>query len=176
MKQANQRQADEELIGMSWFFAGEGYINIAIPNVKGKWYPSLRVGIATTEKLWAELFRRRFGGFLWKGKPSKKRRNSNEDTRFVFGWRVTGKEAYTFLLTIQPYLKGEKVQQLELGLEFMQIKATFYRKAKINLQNDLWLSFMDRMKDIRLAAAETNRRDAVNWPRCDSPILREIVA
>lgn len=165
----NQRQADEELVGMAWFFAGEGYINISIPNADKPYYPSLRVGIATTEKLWAELYHARFGGFTWTQKPTK------EGNRFVFGWRVTGKEAEAFLRAIHPYLKGEKVAQLEHALRFREECAKYYRKGgKINQQEALWKEYRIKMKEIRQAAAETNRRDAGLTPRSDSPTLEAI--
>jgi hypothetical protein len=165
----NQRQADEELIGMAWFFAGEGYINISIPNADKPFYPSLRVAIATTEKLWADLFHSRFGGFTWVQKPTK------QNHKFVFGWRVTGKEAEAFLETIKPHLKGEKLAQLEHALRFRNDTKRFYRKGgKINTQTELWAQYRTEMKNIRLAAAETNRKDAELTLRCDSPNLEAI--
>src|SRR5438309_1147626 len=66
---------------MAWFFAGEGYINISIPNAEKPFYPSLRVAIATTEKLWADLYHARFGGFKWTQNPLK---SSNSGTNIHF--------------------------------------------------------------------------------------------
>lgn len=169
--QGNQRQADEFTDrDAAYLFAGEGYMNIAIPNIKKNYYPSLRVGVTTTEKLWADLFFARYGGFTFTGKPQKKA------NRHIFGWRVTGKNAEAFLRAIQPYLRGEKVPQLELMLKFREDVARFYRKAKINSQADLWKWYRAEMKNVRLAAAETNRRDAATALRSDSPVLEEILA
>ena len=165
--QDNQRQANEfDDKAAAYFFAGEGYLNIAIPNVNKKWYPSLRVGVTTTEKLWSELLLARYGGFTWCAAPNK------PGNRYVFGWRVTGKQAEAFLRAIQPYLKGEKVSQLELALRFRNEARKFYRKGKINTQVDLWKQYLGELKQIRCAAAETNRRDAEFSLRSDSPTLQ----
>lgn len=163
----NQRQANEfDAKSAAYFFAGEGYINIAIPNVKKNFYPSLRVGLVTTEKIWADLYYAKYGGFTWVAEPTKK------TNKYVFGWRVTGKEAEAFLKSIQPFLKGEKVIQLEHALRFRDEARKFYRKnGRINNQVDLWKWYREEMKNIRLAAAETNRRDASALMQCDSPIL-----
>jgi hypothetical protein len=166
----NQRQVYEfDDKAAAYFFAGEGYINIAIPNAKQKWYPSLRVGFVTTEKLWAELFHKRYGGFTWTAEPTKK------TNRYIFGWRVTGKEAEAFLRLIQPFLLGEKVTQLEHSLRFREEAKKFYRKnGLINNQAQLWEAYRSEMKEIRNAAAETNRRDALEKMRSDSPNLEVI--
>ena len=170
----NQRQADEfefDNKAAAYFFAGEGYINIAIPNIKKKWYPSLRVGLITTEKLWADLFHALYGGFIWTSPPPK------VGNKYQFGWRVTGKEAEAFLKRIQPYLKGEKTVQLEHALRFREEAKKYYRKnGQINNQVELWKEFRVEMKNIRLAAAETNRRDAFLTMRSDSPIPQVTVA
>lgn len=162
----NQRQAVEHFDekAAAYFFAGEGYINIAFSNIKKNYYPSLRVGLVTTEMLWAELFHKRYGGFTWTAKPTKAK------NKFVFGWRVTGKEAEAFLRAIQPYLIGEKVAQLEHCLKFRADTKRFYRKnGRINNQVELWKQYRYEMKQIRLAAAETNRKDAGLTLRSDSP-------
>lgn len=164
--QDNQRQADEfSDRDAAYLFAGEGWMNIVIPNIKRNYYPSLRVGITTTEKLWADILHKKYNGFTWIGKPTK------QGHRWVFGWRVTGKEAEAFLRAIQPFLRGEKVPQLELMLKFREDTAKFYRKEKINTQTELWEGYREEMKNVRRAAAETNRKDAEHALQSDSPIL-----
>lgn len=167
--QDNQRQADDFTDrDAAYLFAGEGSINIAIPVMKntGKIQPSLRASVATTEKLWANLLYNRYGGFTWVQKPT------NTKHRYVFGWRVTGKEAEAFLRAIQPFLKGEKVVQLGLMLKFREDARSYYREGigrGIRSQEELWKWYHQEMKRVRLAAAETNRRDAENALQSDSP-------
>jgi hypothetical protein len=170
MDKDNQRQAlvsELDLRFMAGLFAGEGSICIVIgkfPN--GERYPNMHAGFATTEKIWMEWFHSVFGGTMHVYPPTKAK------NKYVFFWRVGGYPAEKFLRTIQPFLKGEKVQQLELALRYLNAKEQLKRSGqKVSQSIELWESFKKELKDLRLAAAETNRRDALAW-RSDSPILK----
>jgi hypothetical protein len=169
MERDNQRQADVSALDASFMaglFAGEGSICIVIgkfPN--GESYPNMHAGFTTTEKCWSDWFHGVFGGHVHVYPPKTPRH------KWLFFWRVGGGAAERFLKTIQPFLKGEKVQQLELALEYRDKKRELKASGgKISQNIELWESFRARLKALRVAAAETNRRDA-NAPRSDSPIL-----
>lgn len=170
MSRDNQRQAavtELELAFMAGLFAGEGSISIVIgkfPN--GEHYPNMHTGFATTEKCWMDWFHSVFGGCKHVYAPKK------DNNKFIFFWRVGGQAAEDFLRTLQPFLKGEKVQQLELALRYCETKRKLKNAGeKISSRIELWESFRTQMKSIRRAAAETNRQDA-HAERNDSPILK----
>jgi len=163
----NQRQAvvtELDLAFMAGLFAGEGSICIVVgkfPN--GERYPNMHAGFATTERCWADWFHEVFGGTKHIYPPKK------ETNKFVFFWRVGGQTAEDFLKAIQPYLKGEKVKQLELALRYREAKRQCKAAGeKISQNIDLWDSFKQELKMLRRAAAETNRTDA-SHTQSDSP-------
>ena len=166
----NQRQAasEVELATMAGFFAGEGCIQVS----GGKW-PTLYAGFGNSEKFWVTKFLEVFGGSTTQYLPKK-----FKNPKIVFYWRVSGKDAYSFLKAIQPFLIGEKAEQLKLGLQFQEFKwSNRLGKGGPTRRVDSVLSelegFQTRMKLLRRAAAETNRRDA-SPERCDSPTLEVI--
>lgn len=152
-----------ELATLAGFFAGEGNITIS----GGNW-PTLYAALGNTEKFWVEKFHASFGGAFYVEKPKY------FSAKYMFRWRVSGKKAVEFLKAIQPFLIGEKAEQLKLGLEFQELKASV--KAPFKYSNEL-ISQMKRahqmMQNLRRTAAETNREDAAPW-RNDSPIPEAI--
>ena len=165
----NQRQAvsEVELARLAGFFAGEGNITIS----GGQW-PTLYAALGNTEKLWVEIFHKLFGGSMYIEEPKYL------GAKRMFRWRVSGQSAVAFLRTIQPYLIGEKAEQLKLGLEFQMLKSNEIPKGGKNrkIRETTWdklQQFREDMKNLRRAAAETNRRDATPW-RSDSPTLEVI--
>lgn len=162
----NQRQAvsDVELARLAGFFAGEGSISIS----GGAW-PTLYASLGNTELVWVESFYNWFGGTLYIETPKY------SGAKHMFRWRVSGKSAEAFLRTIQPFLMGEKVAQLDLGLEFQALKNAEIPKGGVGRKTrsttwDKMQQFREEMKKLRRAAAETNRIDALPL-QSDSPTL-----
>lgn len=157
--------SDIELARISGFFAGEGYIVIS-----GKPVPALYVAVGNTESVWIDLLHKHFAGSRTVQQPKYM------GAKCMFRWRVTGKLAVKFLKAIQPFLMGEKLQQLELGLEFQKAKDTY--KAGIGNKKctpeflATMEAFRERLRNLRRAAAETNRKDAASG-QSDSPTLWE---
>lgn len=155
---------DIQMATLAGFFAGEGSISIS----GGKW-PTLYAQLGNSELLWSKMLYENFGGCLTVEGPTKK----FPDAKYMFRWRTSGRKAVAFLSAIEPYLIGEKAEQLKLGLEFQQLKES--ENSTFKYSNSL----LDKMqvlqklkKDLRSIAAETNRKDALKW-RSDSPILSE---
>ena len=159
--------SEVELARLAGFFAGEGNITIS----GGKW-PTLYAALGNTEKMWVEQFHSLFSGSFYVEEPKY------AGAKLMFRWRVSGKNAVNFLQIIQPFLIGEKAEQLKLGLAFQKVKNAeipkggFGRKTRITTWDKLQ-QFRGEMKNLRCAAAETNRRDAIPL-RNDSPTLEVI--
>lgn len=155
-----------ELATLAGFFAGEGAIVIS----GGKW-PTLYASVGNTEKLWIDLLYTNFGGARYIEKPKY------AGAKYVFRWRVCGKKAKSFLEAIQPYLIGEKAEQLSLGLRFQDLKNET-EKPNLGYSSNVCAQmdrFRESLKSLRRAAAETNRKDA-SPERNDSPILEATLA
>lgn len=153
-----------ELATLAGFFAGEGNITIS----GGEW-PTLYAALGNTEKVWVEKFYQLFGGAFYVEKPKYL------GAKYMFRWRVTGNKAAKFLHTIQPFLQGEKAEQLALALRFQEMKERKRPNTKayppeLRLEMEKVRTEMSRL---RRAAAETNRKDATPW-RIDSPTLEVI--
>jgi hypothetical protein len=152
-----------ELATLAGFFAGEGNITIS----GGNW-PTLYAAIGNSEKSWVSLFYDNFGGSMYVEQPKYK------GAKFMFRWRVSGKKAVNFLETIQPFLIGEKSEQLKLGLKFQELKLQV--KAPVKYTEEQFRQMREvhqEMQSLRRTAAETNRKDASPW-RNDSPVLEVI--
>jgi hypothetical protein len=153
-----------EVATLAGFFAGEGNISIS----SGKWH-TLYTALGNTEKMWVDKFYEAFGGSRYTEKPKY------HGAKYVFRWRVNGKKARRFLEIIQPYLIGEKAEQLKIALQLQQLKDSVdnpnlgYAKD-VQLQMD---GLSNSLKELRRTAAETNRKDAAPG-RSDSPTLEEI--
>lgn len=149
-----------ELATLAGFFAGEGSITLS----SGKW-PTMYAALGNSERLWVEKFRDLFGGAFYVEKPKYL------GAKYIFRWRVCGKQAVVFLESIQPYLVGEKAEQLILALIFQKTKSQQNSGHIISekLRGDMD-RFIESMKLLRRTAAETNRKDAAPL-RSDSPIL-----
>jgi hypothetical protein len=153
-----------ELATLAGFFAGEGNITIS----GGEW-PTLYAALGNTERSWTERFFQTFGGSFYVEQPKY------GGAKFMFRWRVSGKRAVKFLRAIQPYLLGEKAEQLEVALRFQALK-TVSAPEKFSPELRLELDKVRaEMQQLRRAAAETNRVDAMPW-RSDSPTLQVIGA
>jgi len=164
--QANQRQAvsDFELNGMAKFFAGEGNVTIT----KGK-CPVVYAAIGNSEKGLVKPYHLLFEGSFTVEAPKDPR------NRFMFRWRVSGIDALPFMKAIQPFLKGEKLPQLENAVALQEYKAIAPTKDGHHYTQDALVTmkgFYVNHKNLKLAAAETNRRDAASM-RNDSPCTGE---
>jgi hypothetical protein len=140
-----------ELATLAGFFAGEGTMSIS-----GGKSPSLYVGIGNTEKLWIDRFQAAFPAGYYVEAP-----NHYPGAKFMFRWRATGKKALNFLRTIQPYLIGEKADQLAIAVAFQELKksnANGGYTPEERLQMD---RLRNSLKESRRTAAETNRKDAI---------------
>lgn len=166
MTQANQRQAvsDFELNGFAKFFAGEGNITIT----SGK-CPIVYAAVGNSEKVLVDPYFHLFGGSLNPEKPKDMR------NRFMFRWRLTGKDALPFMKAIQPFLIGEKLPQLLNAIALQEYKNSaptkdgyHYTEIALTTMKGFFLTH----KNLKLAAAETNRRDAASM-RSDSPCTEE---
>ena len=154
-----------ELATLSGFFAGEGNVTIS----SGKW-PTLYVAVGNTEKFWIDKFYQNYEGAFYVEKPKYL------GAKYMFRWRVTGKRAEAFLKQIQPFLQGEKAEQLKLGLKFQELKKLHRPNTKayppeLKLEME---KVRRQLQKLRLAAAETNRKDASPW-QSDSPIPEAIL-
>ncbi len=155
-----------ELATLAGFFAGEGNITISA----GEW-PTMYAALGNTEKFWVEKFYNEFSGAFYVEQPKY------AGAKYMFRWRVSGKKAERFLRTIQPFLIGEKAEQLRLALIFQELK----RKPRPNTKAyppELRLEMEKvrrQLQESRRAAAETNRENAIPW-RSDSPTLQVIAA
>ena len=155
---------DIQMATLAGFFAGECSISIS----GGKW-PTLYAQLGNSELLWSKMLYDNFGGCLTIEGPTKKFPNA----KYMFRWRTSGRKAVAFLKAIEPYLIGEKANQLKLGLEFQQLKESEHSTFKYSNSLLDKMQVLQRLKkDLRSIAAETNRRDAQQW-RCDSPIPSE---
>lgn len=153
-----------ELATLTGFFAGEGNITVS----GGKW-PTLYAALGNTERFWVEKFYKEFGGAFYVEAPKYK------GAKFMFRWRVCGKKAVKFLQSIEPYLIGEKAEQLRVGLRFQKLKAEGHCLNRPYTPQQILEMNKEReaMRTVRRAAAETNRKDALPW-RSDSPTLEVI--
>lgn len=143
-----------ELATLSGFFAGEGSITIS-----GGKLPTLYVAVGNSEKIWIDKLHRNFGGTSYLEKPKY------SGSKFMFRWRVSGKPAVRFLTAIQPYLQGEKAEQLKVALRFQEIKSSVpNRNAGFSYEITSQMSMCrDNLRNLRRIAAETNRRDAATY-------------
>lgn len=151
-----------ELATLAGFFAGEGNITIS----GGEW-PTLYAALGNTERFWVERFHKEFKGSLYVEQPKY------SGAKFMFRWRVCGNKAVVFLRTIQPFLQGEKAEQLVIALKFQELKND---KRGVTMPYPSGLrSEMEKVRleigALRRAAAETNRENATPW-RSDSPTLQ----
>jgi hypothetical protein len=153
-----------ELATLAGFFAGEGNITIS----GGEW-PTLYAALGNTERFWVERFYKEFGGSLYLEQPKY------SGAKFMFRWRVSGKKAVKFLRTIQPFLQGEKAEQLVVALKFQNLKEiersitkSYPPETRLEMEK-----VRSEMGALRRAAAETNRENATPW-RNDSPTLEAI--
>lgn len=166
--QANQRQADVsevELATLTGFFAGEGTISCA----SMKHYFTVYASLGNSERCWVKRFHELFGGSFYVETPKYL------GAKHMFRWRVNGELVSPFLRAIQPYLKGEKAQQLEIALKMQDSKDAYGKGLNHGFPAQLIvkLDMLHReMQNIRRAAAETNRKDATPL-RSDSPTLVE---
>lgn len=146
-----------ELATLSGFFAGEGNITIS----SGKW-PTLYAALGNTEKSWVDKFFKEFGGSFYVEQPKY------NGAKNMFRWRVTGKKAESFLRAIQPYLQGEKAEQLKIALHFQGLKNSWKVRDNEGFSPEQRLE-MDKvrnsMRELRRTAAETNREDALPWAK-----------
>jgi hypothetical protein len=149
-----------ELATLAGFFAGEGSITLS----SGKW-PTMYAALGNSESFWVTKFRDLFGGAFYVESPKY------FGAKHMFRWRVCGKHAAKFLESIQPYLVGEKAEQLVLALAFQKAKDEHNSGSKITRELRSEMDrFIESMKALRRTAAETNRKDAAPL-RSDSPIL-----
>jgi hypothetical protein len=142
-----------EMATLAGFFAGEGSVTLS-----GGKLPTLYVAVGNTEKIWIDKFHTRFGGTSYVEKPKY------SGAKFIFRWRVSGKPAVRFLQAIQPYLLGEKAEQLKIALEFQEVKLSIPNRNKgfqYFPEANLELSKCRAdLRNLRCTAAETNRKDA----------------
>lgn len=143
-----------EMATLSGFFAGEGSLTIS-----GGKLPTLYVAVGNSEKVWIDKFYFNFGGTHYLETPKY------SGAKFMFRWRVSGKPAERFLKAIQPYLQGEKAEQLKIALQFQEIKSSVPNRnagftPEIKTQMD---KCRDNLRNLRRTAAETNRRDAATY-------------
>jgi len=164
----NQRQADADVEALAGFFAGEGYIGIRKSNKKSK-SPTLTVEVGNTERYWAEQFHERFGGSIRVAYP--KRKNALPYHK----WYIKDEKAGEFLEEILPYLRGEKVEQAEIALALMAIKAQKPNRGRAGVNGHFnaediahMVALEESLKLTRQAAAETKRAYA-SHARNDSP-------
>lgn len=101
---------DCELAYLAGYFDGEGTVTILK-------YPrgyAIRVSLGNTYEPAVLAFQSRFGGGVVSHQSARK------NTRRFWEWQAHGENAYTFLITILPFLH-EKAAQAEEAVEFYRL-------------------------------------------------------
>lgn len=162
----NQRQADDlTKARLAGFFAGEGCICCEYSSKHAK-TPRIRVYIGNTERCWPEEYQALYGGSIYT--QIVKTKNYP-----YYKYSASDYQAERLLRDLLPFIKGEKLKQIEIALQVIDIKKHKISGVLTQSQRLEIERLFFKFREYRRAVAETKRAN-LSPTGNDSPILEVI--